>query len=424
MARDTRRKTPRWLAFPWLVLCLAALSISAGGNWSIALDLSASPSHTEDASIAVDSSGRIHAVWSEGGEVLHRLDAGGGWSAPSHVASGTSPDLAADAAGRVHLVFANRFADSDDIYFMSWLPAGGWGLPVNLSEGVGVSSSPRVAIGPDHSFAVVWSARSAESEFIYVARSADGLLWSMLPIPHAHGTHPVVALTSSANLLVAWQGPYDDVGSPSEIFLSQQTGSQWTLPVDVSASPELNSCLPWLSTGQGEAYVAWQEAGPWGQAVCLSGTTNGQWNMPQKRSGSDQAFAPAMGLDRAGDGHVVWTTGSAIQHTTWSPSTGIWQPIEDVCVGQIGPRGARIALQGSLHVIWLAQASTDNDDVYYSTRPAVEPSPTPSATETATATPTRVVSATPTSTATATPLLSPPWRLVLPCILMNSQPMP
>jgi hypothetical protein len=422
MARHIRRQTLAWPALFLLVLCFAVLSIRAAGDWSPPLNLSTSAVHTEGASIAADSMGRIHVVWSEGGEILHRFWDGAAWSPAAYVASGTWPDLAGDADGGVHLVFANRFDANDDIYFTSWQPAVGWDLPLNLSEGAGVSTSPRLAIAPDHSVAVVWSAQSAGRDLIYLARSTSGSLWASAPIPNAHGTHPVVAFAAAGDLLVAWQEPYDDLGSPTEVFFSQQTGSQWTLPVDVSASPDTDSCLPSLAVGRGGAHLAWQETGPEGQAVYQSRMTPGEWSAPQRRSGSTEALAPAMGFDLSGEGHVVWAAESAVQYVIWSPSTGIWQPIEDITAGQVGTSHARIALQSSAHVIWLAEASVDNHDVYYSTQVVVEPSPTPRATQTTSATPTR--GGTETPTVTATPTVEARWSLFLPCIVVSSSSMP
>jgi hypothetical protein len=98
--------------------------------------------------------------------------------------------------------------------------------------------------------------------------------------------------------------------------------------------------------------------------------------------------------------------------------TGTWQPIEDVTAGQARTGNARIELQSLPHVIWLAKASTDNHDLYYSTQVVVEPSPTLGATQTATATPTRRGPETPTLT--ATPTVEAPWSLFLPCIVVGS----
>ncbi len=392
MTRHMHWRALTAILLPIIALSLAISSLQASGDWSSPLNLSSSAILTEAASITVDSSGRTHVVWSEGGEIFHRFCDGNTWSAAAYVAAGTQPDLAADAAGGVHLAYANRFADMDDIYFTTWQAVTGWNLPVNVSEGVGVSLAPRLAIAADSSLALVWSAQSDQTQLVYTARSMDGVLWSSWPIPNAHGTHPVAGFSPTGDLMVAWEEPYDELGSPSEVFFAQQSGNQWTLPVDVSASPDVDSWAPSLGVGQTEVYLAWQEAGPEGAAVYFSVLGDGGWSVPQKRSGPDEAFAPAIALDNSGNGHMVWTTLSSVRYATWSRLSGEWQPIEAVAVGQAEASEASVAVRGAVHVAWLAEASADNHDVYYSRRAMAPPSPTPESS-----------------------------RLFLPCILLNSQ---
>lgn len=392
MTRDMR-----WRALAASLLAIALLgsaipSLRANGNWSPPLNLSSSDIWTEGASIAVDSGGRTHVVWSEGGEIFHVFYDGSSWSAAAYVAAGTQPDLAADAFGGVHLACANRFADIDDIYFTSWQAVTGWNLPVNVSQGVGVSLSPRLAVAADGSFGLVWSAQSDQTQLVYAARSMGGVVWSSWPIPNAHGIHPVAGFSPTGDLMVAWEEPYDEVGSPSEVFFAQESGNQWTLPVDVSASPDTDSRAPSLAVGPAEVYLAWQEAVPQGQAVYLSVMDDGGWSVPQRRSGSGHATAPAVALDPSGNGHMVWTTASSVRYATWSRLTGEWQPVEAVAVGQAEASGASVAVQGAVQVTWLAEASADNLDAYHSMRATAPPSPTPESS-----------------------------RLFLPCVLLNSE---
>lgn len=371
---------------PAALLCAAFLRVRAAGDWSPPINLSQSATDTTSASIAIDSAGRIHAVWSEGGEIFHRYKADGDWSTPAHVANGTSPDLAADASGHVHMVFANRFAANEEIYFVSW-QEGGWGLPQNVSQTAGDSFSPRIAVGPDGELAVVWNEESLDpSPMIYIARSTDGVLWSVSPIPQAQGTHPVVAFGPTGNLLVAWQDPFD-LGYPLEVFFNQWTGTQWTLPVSVSASPFANSSLPSIAVRQGEVYWAWQEEGGEGEMIYLSKMTDGDWGAPEKCSGAGDAFAPTVTFDMLGHGYLVWNTEDSIQYRAWDPSTDTWESIEDVARSQARATNAAIAVRDSGHVIWLADASTNNRDLFYSAQTALQPSPTPSEAPTATPTP-------------------------------------
>ncbi len=67
-------------------LCLVVLAASlwvtsASGHWSSPLNLSQSEVFTEDVSVAADSQGRVHVVWSEGGQIVHRHQLPVGWSA-------------------------------------------------------------------------------------------------------------------------------------------------------------------------------------------------------------------------------------------------------------------------------------------------------------------------------------------------------
>jgi hypothetical protein len=406
-----------------VVLAASLWATSASGHWSSPLNLSQSEVFTEDVSAAADSQGRVHVVWSEGGQILHRHQLPEGWSAPVTVAVGFSPYLAADVDGQLHLVFVNRFADVDDVYYASWREGVGWQLPVNVSEGVERSACPSLAIAADGTRAVAWGSHSGDLDLIYVAVSEDGVLWSSGPVPQAFGVRPKVAVCD-ADLLLAWQGPYDVPGSAMEIFFSRKSNHQWTLPIDVSASPDVESIFASLTVEGGKAYLAWQEDAPSGSAVFISMENAGIWSVPQQRSGETAAYAPAVAVG-SGGGHLAWTTGASVKYAGWTVSSGVWQPTEDVAVEQAGARNVRIALGSSPFLAWLAEAGINNDDVYCSIRTA-EPTPTTSPTQmsTLTATPTMTITLTPSPTPTLTATHPHQRPLFLPIIRAQSPLMP
>ena len=400
--------TSRWRLLPVVVACVALVApaglsgIAADGSWGPTMNLSVSEVFTEDASLAVDSQGRVHVVWTEGGELFHRYRLAESWSPAAAVAVGFAPCLAAGADDQVHLAFVNRFSDVDDIYYTSWRAEGGWQLAVNVSEGVDRSSSPALFVATDGTKAVAWGSRSGESDLIYAAVSGDGVLWASGPVPQAFGVRPQVAL-SEGDLLVAWQGPYDVPGSASEVFVSRQSGQAWTLPVDVSASPEVDSVLASLALAAETNYLAWQENLPGSAAVFVSLESSGVWSVPEKRSAGSPAFAPALTV--AGDtGHLTWATGTGVQYASWTVSTGSWQPVETAAVDQTAARDACITAKEWPHLAWLAEASPDNDDVFYCERVGGA-TPTPSAT--LFPTPSQTLSPTPTATSTVTQTIAP-----------------
>ena len=397
----------------------------AADGWTVPLNLSDGTVDAEVASIAVDTAGRVHVVWSAGGEVLHRAFADARWSAPSRVGSGTSPDVAAEASDGVHLVYVDAPLGASDVYFASWHPATGWTAPLNVSESQGfyTASDPRLALCFDGRVAAVWTAQTASSSDIYVAWSDDGVLWPSLPLPNAHGSHPTVVFGSAGELQVAWQGAYDEEGSLGEIYFCAQENGLWGLPQLVSDSPAVDSLLPSLAEWQGVTYVTWQENAASGRAVYVSSVEGGWWEAPQKRSGASPSYAPTVAFDAVGVGHLAWSTLTVLQHATWSPLTGVWSSIEDIAGSQSSPLGVRLAVAQAAHAVWVAGAAPLRRDVFYSTSSAA---PSATATPTLTPTGTTIVSPTATLTAiptlTATPTTTPPQvshRVFLPAIRRN-----
>jgi len=335
------------------------------------------------------------------------------------VASGVDPDLARDAAGHVYLAFANRFAGNDDIYFSRW-SEGGWSPPQNISETAGASGNPRLAVGADGQVAVVWAEEVAGMHLIFLARTANGLDWSLGPVPDAQGGHPVVALDSLGNLWVAWQDALD-LGLPLVVFCSRWTGSQWMLPTAFSASLMADAALPAMAADREKIGLAWQE----GTAVWLVEWTGSAWGTPAQCSGAEAALAPALTWGE-GDGiHLAWATNDGVTYC-FRPAAGFWQPAEAVAGGQASPAGVRIAAGAVAHAIWLAVDSGGVRGLYYSEQTVIEPSATPSVS--ATGNPVPAATATSSPTATLTPVVGPTatrspaaaHRACLPSILAGS----
>jgi len=417
MTRQPWQTPPALIVLSILALHSPLFSLDAAAQWSEPTNLSASDVDSEDASIAVATDGSIHVVWTEGGEIWHRAHTGDRWSPPGYVTTGFSPQIVADEDGSVHMVFVDRFNDIDDVYYVSWQPDTGWDLPVNVCETACDSSAPQLAIAPDGSYAVVWSETTVEADQVYMGRSEDGGWWSVAPIPDAQGTRPVLGFTAAGDLWVVWQA-WHDTGPGSDVLASERTGGEWTQPELISASPEVPSVFPSLVIWQEDACLAWQEGEPGTEAVYTATMTDGEWSTAEKRSGSAPACAPRLALDTAGQVHLVWNTQDTVKHTTCALPTANWQPSTTVTSGQTKACGAAVAVQqGALHVIWLAEASPDVRDVYYSDTASPGPTLTP------TPSPTSSPPPPPTRTPTITPTV-PAWKLFLPIIVASFPMMP
>ena len=395
-----------WL-LPGLVF-RAGPSVQANGTWSPPTNLSSDAADQEDLAVALDQSGNIHVVWSANGEIWHRRATGTTWSSAARVAAGWSPRLAAGPQGKVHLTFVYRFEDNDEVYWTSWQSASGWQAPINVSQTDEASSFPAIAVASTGKLAVVWSEETATSQSIYVAQSDDGSSWSKGPLrADAEGTRPTAAFLSASSLLVAWQDILDPDYAPAlEIWVSQQTGTAWSVPEAVSGSSLTDSEFASLAVLAGKGYLAWQEDENGASAVYLSRMVPGGWTVGDLVSGADAASEPQVVFDAQGLGHLFWTAGQAVRHRAFEPAAGVVHPIGDVAVSQPGASQVRAAAGNVVHAVWLRQMSAGNRDVWYG-KQAAATTPLPG-------TPTPTVTVRPSATPTRNPNVRP--RLWLPLV--------
>jgi hypothetical protein len=201
--------------------------------------------------------------------------------------SSQNPALAVSADGQtVHLVWQENLADDSEIYYLRGTRSGSdvvWESPVSsLSTGIARSVRPAIVLGTN-SIHVTWGeqvgAGTAKFDTQYVRYSRwdeGGSGWSE-PIrvdQNSYGANdqsptdiePVLALTPSGALCVAWHGyrsgqdPYEDV----HLSCSSDQGATWGTPVNVSRSSEADivSVRPTLAVGSdGILHLAWQELG-------------------------------------------------------------------------------------------------------------------------------------------------------------------
>jgi len=348
----------RWLFILSFFFLLASPSVVGAEDWSDPVQL-ASGEGIDAPCMALDSQGRLHLVWSEGGMLYQRVF-DQGWSEPMAIAEGHSPCLVAASEGRLFMAFVALAEGGTDVFVASWDPKTGWGLPVNVSNSERDSTSPDLAISSQEALAVVWE---EDGRTIYFAQSADGLLWSTVPVPQARGRHPQVTFEEGDVPMVAWVDEFDE-GLPGDVFVSQRTVEGWSLPVDVSYSPTEDSEAPALATGPEGVVLLWEEGeeGGW----CIYGALfNGQdWSAAAKCSPVG-AHTPQLAFDAVGHGHALWALGEDVQHRSWTH----WEAFAPSETLEAGGTVGQVALAASkaVHVVWTIPGA-DATLLYYSVR--------------------------------------------------------
>jgi len=353
-----------------------SLAASTLQVWATPENLANTATDSRVPSLVVTGGGTVHAVWEEEESIYHTSGSSGSWPAPAQAVLGDSPSLTLDSSNVVHMAFVSEIGGSFDVFYARW-DGGGWTLPVNVSATSGVSSAPVIAFAPGDSLHIVWADNTGGTMALYHGQSSDGSSWSTFPIPNGTGSTPALAVSSNGILHLAWQSADTDTGL-DEIWHTQLSGGSWSLPENISASPDEASTAPSLAVDPithmagHTVHIVWQEAlGP-NTAIYYSSGQSGAWIQAGDASGTLQsAKFPALGINSAGIGFLLWDEGSVIMGRGLYAATSTWAAREEVASDVFGISDPALFVSSStVHAAWAEEVSAFNWDIFYSTRPA------------------------------------------------------
>jgi hypothetical protein len=344
--------------------------------WTPEVNVSNSAQDSRAPTLAVDGEGAIHLVWEEGLFLYHSHGDGATWSSPAFAATGEEPALALGPEGTIHLAWSNEFGGNFEIYYSRW-EDGQWSLPRNASSTSGVSVSPDIAVAPDGARHVVWSDNSPGYPVIYHGWSDDGVLWSNFPIPSARGTAPAIAVGSEGQVHVAWQD-VDDATGFYEVYYSRWEDNQWSLPENISDSPEQDSTLLAMAVSDGTVHLAWEEAGTDYEVTYSSGHV-GFWSVQENVSQTaNNSYLPSLTLDGWGNLHLAWdeaSPSSSILYRERQAGSSSWSVTASISDNPSGVSDPVLFPQGDevIHSAWVEEVGQGNGDVFYSHRRSAPP---------------------------------------------------
>jgi hypothetical protein len=199
-------------------------------------------------------------------------------SAPIYdIATGSSPALASDSQGHLHVVFEGKEPDKSvvDIFYAESSDDGKtWTSPKDVSGTPGQSSQPDIAVEKDGGIDVVWTDTTAgeNTPDIYFARSADGgKTWTAakdISTTPGSSTEPAVATGPDNSIHIVWSDTSKGEKNRDIYYCCSTDGGKTfakdpLLPaVDISNTPG-NSSEPTIAVGQlGTVHVAWLDSTP------------------------------------------------------------------------------------------------------------------------------------------------------------------
>ncbi|NUM48759.1 MAG: CHAP domain-containing protein, partial [Anaerolineales bacterium] len=194
------------------------------------------------------------ANWRVGGSMsvvnwLHSINFSGSWQEvgvgsasnggiSNNAGNSSAPSLALAPDGTPYVAWEDASSGNDEIYVRAWNGSNWAEVGVGsasgggISNSVGISGEPFIAIAPDGTPYVAWLNNSNGNHEIYV-RAWNGSSWAEVGVGSASGggisntvgysLFPTLAFNSNGTPYVAWQ----EDGSGSEIYVRAWNGSSW-----------------------------------------------------------------------------------------------------------------------------------------------------------------------------------------------------
>ncbi len=264
--------------------------------------------------LAADALGRVHVVWDDARNGTHQVYYkcfDGEWSAD--VAITDSADgpwqacVATDPLSNVHVIWVESTTTVNTNVFYRCRDANGWGPVTRLSTGSNHAFRERIACDIRGWVHVVWQDTRDGNLEIYHRVWRDGA-WGpeeRLTEDPMDSQRPAIATDLTGRIHVVWA---DDWTSDSEMYYKA-----WDEETGWSAASQLTECAgasgyPSITTdGENRVHVVWTDARDGNSEIYYKSGDGGIWT-PDERLTHDSAGSgrPSLIVDSRGLLHVFW----------------------------------------------------------------------------------------------------------------------
>ncbi|OYV28754.1 MAG: hypothetical protein B7Z79_12140 [Thiomonas sp. 20-64-9] len=324
--------------------------------------------------IAADPQGRITVAWFQlvdGRDAIFATQSlGGTWTPPQRLdapalpGNATNPQLAADAAGNVTVVWQQPDGRHTGIYAAHWVSAQRRWLAARRLDRLSTNAySPVVGATPGGCVVAAWQQGPSGREAVYAAAlQTSGAVWSAptrLSAKGASATSPALATTPQGAVVAAWtQGR----GASRRIAVRlrpggsvQPWGAAQVLQSPAFTGPALSPAL--AADAAGHVTLAWEQQNSGQREAILAARlqiSSRNWTSPRQIDNPTlrSAGSPVLAVDAAGNVYCAWY--------------------------QDGPQGmqVQVARDDPTHSLWSApQALSDPDATVQASFPALAISP-------------------------------------------------
>jgi len=235
----------------------------AGGVWSVPQALTDPTGYSYQSRIVVDNNGVAHVVWADYyAHTVYYREFNGNMGTSPELLSGPGapagdPDIALDTAGNVHVVWDAAIGGPSQVYHTHRDGGKSWSTPANVSNSTFGAGTPSLASDPNNHIHLVW-----ESGDIFY-KTWDGAAWSASPDTVSQNlgasSYPAVAVNAAGAVHVSWlhNGAifYSSTNSPPVARFTMTTTDQVVSAnedgqLNLTVSQGFNSTIPGFFSAQ------------------------------------------------------------------------------------------------------------------------------------------------------------------------------
>jgi hypothetical protein len=251
----------------------SALAQSEG--WSNPVNISNSAGNSSSPSLAVDAAGNVHLVWIEETEderqvVMYTTLGEDGWREANDIfiSNGSKPiqnvQLLGDSLGNLHIFFYWQGIQYSRAYAPEAGSARSWSIPQTLIPEENFLSSPNAVITPEGQIHLVFAIEIGDGNGIYYHVSKDdGDTWSDPVLVYANPaadrrvTSPKIAVDGQKQTHIVWvETSYPETYPPLGIrYTSSSDGVTWGEPHFLAEGPYTDPEI--LAVNESELHVVW-----------------------------------------------------------------------------------------------------------------------------------------------------------------------
>jgi len=299
------------------------------------------------------------------------------WSAPQaidrrgpQVGSSSIPAIVADAQGRITVAWFQLVDGRDGIFSARWHDEA-WTPPQRLDSPAlpGNATNPQLAADAAGNVTVVWQQPDGRHTGIYAAHWVRAQRrWQAaqrVDRLSAHAYNPVIAATPGGRVVAAWQ---QGLSGHEAVYAASLplSGVRWAAPVRLSPAGATATSAALVATQQGRVIAAWAQGRGDARRVAASGQSpdaRAQWraaHLPQSAAFGGPALSPVLAADAAGNVTLAWGQQNgagreAILAARLLASTGNWsapQQIDNPALRSAGNPVLAVDPAGNVFCAW------------------------------------------------------------------------